>query len=233
MTEEQKKKYQEQLRQSLNMSLDVAEAEKAKEFEQMSLLNEQDKLKDQAIRQQVMGNAAGPLPEKAARLQSAQLALGAGRTAAALAAKEATKEATKEVTKEATKEATKEGAKSAASTAASTAVGVAGAGLTAAEMATTKGTGNTATDAGMGALQGATAGAAFGPWGAAAGGVIGGAVGLLKADAAQEQRKRDAEAKKLMQLAEIENDKANRIASSLQAMGNLMAQNMQVQTIRL
>lgn len=109
------------------------------------------------------------------------------------------------------------------------------------DLATSKSQGSAGADVAGGAMTGAMSGAALGSIvpgigtgvGAAVGGVVGGAVGLLKADAAAEQRKRDAEERKYQQLAQIENDKANRIAQSLQTMGSLMAQNMQVQTIRL
>lgn len=108
--------------------------------------------------------------------------------------------------------------------------------------AQTKGTGNSGADIGKGALTGAGTGAGIGTLilpgvgtaiGAGAGAVVGGVVGALSAKAAREQRARDAESKKFMDLAEIEQEKQRRISSALENMGSRMSASLNSPIIRI
>ena len=86
----------------------------------------------------------------------------------------------------------------------------------------------------MGTMMAGTAsGSMAGPIGAGVGAVVGTGVGILKANAAKEQRKRDAQASHQLRIAQIEQDKANRIQNALQNMGAQMGNAMQVPVMRI
>lgn len=93
--------------------------------------------------------------------------------------------------------------------------------------------GSVLSGAGAGAMFGTMMGAKGGPIGAGVGAVVGTGVGILKANAAKEQRKRDAQASHQLRIAQIEQDKANRIQNALQNMGAQMGNAMQVPVMRI